>query len=75
MATVHDMGNEHEPTWAYANGFVRHDGRGAINEDDLSRVLETAQQNHWFLVTAVDNMKLQRGAETLGPGLLLLFRS
>jgi hypothetical protein len=75
MATVHDEGNTSEPTWKYANGFVKHDGRGIIDESDLNRVLETAEHNHWFLVTAVDNVKMQRGADTLGPGLLLLFRS
>jgi hypothetical protein len=75
MATAHDPGNTSEPAWKYANGFVKRDARGFIDEQDLNRVLQAAEQNHWFLVTAVDNVKLQRGVEMLGPGLLLLFRS
>ena len=54
---------------------MRHDGRGVIDENDLNRVLAAAEANHWYLATAVDNVRLQRGAETLGPGLLLLFHS
>jgi hypothetical protein len=75
MATVHDQGNTSEPTWKYANGFVPHDAHGVIDENDLNRVLGVAEENHWYLVSAVDNVKMQRGANTLGPGLLLLFRS
>ena len=75
MATVHDPGNPQIPTWKYANGFIPHDARGIIDEADLNRVLETAETNHWMLVYAVDNIRMQRGANTLGPGLLLLFRS
>ncbi|HEY3764890.1 MAG TPA: hypothetical protein VGL44_07000 [Gaiellales bacterium] len=75
MATVHDPGNAQIPSWKYANGFIPHDGHGVIDEGDLNRVFEAAENNHWMLVGAVDNIKMQRGANTLGPGLLLLFRS
>jgi hypothetical protein len=75
MATVHDPGNPQVPAWKYVNGFIPHDGRGVIDEGDLNRVLQTAEDNHWMLIAAVDDIKMQRAANTLGPGLLLLFRS